>query len=182
MNIKTHQFLLAENPLENNQEELFIYSALTGERALLKLNMTEIEELFETPDRPNLHTICYTPFQTGVPEFHDIILFDNIDIPENKIEEILQDAGKWFKKFLLSEDEQIEQETRIKRVKSVLKDFNKENEGLKIIHHTETKQWMIIYEDIIKIFESEDDADDFLITEMNIDQEFLDKGFVNEIN
>jgi hypothetical protein len=104
------------------------------------------------------------------------------DNTENKTGLYSEDTGKWFKNFLLSEDEQIEQETRIKRVKSVLKDFNKENEGLKIIHHTETKQWMIIYEDIIKIFESEDDADNFLITEMNIDQEFLDKGFVNEIN
>jgi hypothetical protein len=181
MKKQSHQFFLADNPFEINDEDIFIYSALKGERALLKVNMIEIEELFGTPFPENTHTIYYAPSQTGEPEFHHISIIDNIDIPEKNISLFLMEAGLWFKSLLINEDKQIQKDMKTKAVEPVLKDFNSTTKGLKIIHDQTEKKWMAIFNDSIKVFDSEEHTDDWLINEMNIEEDLLDKGCINEI-
>ena len=176
-----HQFFLAENPLETNDEDVFVYSAGKGERAFLKITDVEIEELFEEPDPVHTHTIYYAPSQTGDPEFHRIALIDNIDIPENYTALFLKEVGQWFKTLLINEDKQIQKEMKTKTVEPALKDFSNSIKGLKIIHDHSENKWMLIFNDTVKVFNTEEETDEWLVNTMNIDEDLLDKGCVNEI-
>ena len=87
---KTHKYLLCENPINNKDLELFIYSVREGKRALIEIKNIEMEELFKTPEPGHAFTLYFVSKETGLPEFHELTIFDNRDVPDHKISIVLK--------------------------------------------------------------------------------------------
>jgi hypothetical protein len=176
-----HQFLLAENPLKPDEEELYIYSRQKGERALFKVSTIDTEEIFETFEEGPLNIVYFSSSDTGDPEFYHIELHDNIEIELKAVESITQEALKWFKQFLIKQDQFIQTQSKAKRKQEILQDFSESVKGLKLIHDHSSKKWLLIYEDLSQVFSSEVEADQWMKRELKIDEHILENGCVNEL-
>ncbi len=176
-----HQFLLAENPLNAEEEELYIYSAVKGERALFKVSSLDPEEIFEIFEEGPANLVYFSSFDTGDPEFYHIEMHDNIEISSKAVEDITLEALKWFKQFLIKQDQFMQAESKSKRKPEILQDFSDELKGLKLIHDHGSKKWLLIHENNSILFPSEDEADQWMKKELMIDHHILENGCVNEL-
>ena len=175
---KTHKFLLCENPVGNDNIELYIYSTREGKRALIEIKFLETADVFESFDNNPAYTLYYTSKETGFPEFHELSVFDNWDVPDHKISVVLKEAGKWYKNYMIWDEKQSFEGIPNE---ALIKDYNKKLKGLKIIYSKAAEKWMVVFRGKIKVFNTELEADHWLIKDMNINEDDLNDGVVNEI-
>lgn len=178
MKRKTHKFLLCENPVNNKNLELYIYSTRKGKRALFEVKTIEISDLFDVPDSDHVYTVYFVSKDTGLPKFHELTVFDNQDIPDHKISVVLKDAGKWYKNYLIWAERQIFKGTS---KEPFLKDCNYKVKGLKIIYSEYAGKWVVIFRGKIMIFESEEKVFSRLSSELNVDENYFTDGIINRV-
>lgn len=174
-----YKFLLAENPFSNGKFEDFIFSGRKNKRGLIKIKELDISDLYKKAEEKNIYTVYFTSKDTGLPEFYELSFTDIWDIPDNKINVILKDAGKWYKNYLIWEENQM---NKVLNTPPLLKDYSSNIKGLKIIYSNFNKKWLVIFKGKIKIFLSEQDMNNWLINDMKIDEKLLNKGFINVLN
>ena len=158
------------------QEHQFIFSGKQNKHCILLTKPISINDIIAEATNPNGVTLFYASIDTGLPEFWDISLFENINTPKEKIAAVLKDAKKWFKSYLLHEEHKIVEgitEPLIKDFSDILK--------LKIIY-TEGKGWLAIYRAKVMFFETEPEMDNWLINKMNISESKLEQGYINIID
>ena len=178
MKNKTHHYLLAENPINNVNGEIFIYSTRYQKRALISVNRIEIEDIMQRPGGDDGYTLYFESKSTGLPEFHELTVFDNIDTPDHKVPVILKDAGKWYKNYLIWEEKQ---KFDGLDTEPLLKDYNDGIRGLKIIRGSDGSKFMSIFRGKIEVFDSVEELFAWIVGNYKIEEDLLDKGFINKI-
>jgi len=177
--LKSYKYLLAENPINPDVNELFIFSARKNKRGLIQIKTLEISDLYNRSENDFIYTVFFVSKETGLPEFYELSFIDNFDVPEHKISVVLKDAGKWYKNYLIWEEKQISESSN---KEPLLKDFSESVKGLKIVYSEFAEKYLVIFRAKIKIFEDSEALFYWLIQDMNIDKKLLSEGFINKPN
>lgn len=172
------RFLLAESPVNNKKFEQFIYTSRTGERALIQTESVEMLRIIETADEKEFFPLFFTSKSTGLPEFYILSIVDNIDTPDENIQALLKDTGKWYKNFLVWEEKQMFEG---QPEKPVLKDYNSKVKGLKIIVSQSDNMWIFIFRGRVKVFSSDIVGLKWVSEEFNFSKADLSDGHVNNL-
>ena len=167
------KFLLAESPVNNTKFEQYIYSARVGARALIQTESVEMTSVIESAEEPDVFPLFFVSKSSGLPEFYLLNIIDNIDLPEDNIQVVLKDAGKWYKNFLIWEEKQMFEGVE---EKPILKDYTHKVKGLKIIVSQAENMSIFIFRGRVRVFSSDKAGFKWLTDEFGVNQADLLAG------
>jgi hypothetical protein len=172
--MKTSKYLICNDILaiENQPAEFILHNQ--HPRFLAKVESLEFEEIENRPEKPFADVLYINP--EGALDIYRIEAFEFLDRAND--EDILDElfpARDFYIKYL----QQMDQEEGNKPGFPV-KDFSPELPGLKILQGHGS--WTLVYNGVIAEFDSEDNMNEFLEQDLEIEEELLDKGIINQFD
>ncbi len=172
--MKTSRYLICNDILASEDQPAEFIFHNQHPRFLAKVESLEFEEIENRPEKP-FADVLYINTE-GVLEIYRIEAYEFLERADD--EEILDDLFP-ARDFYTSYLQQLDQEDGNKPGFPV-KDFSPELPGLKILHGHET--WTVVYNGVIAEFDSEDNMNEFLEHDLEIEEDLLDQGVINQFN
>jgi len=172
--MKTSKFLICNDILANEDQPAEFILHNQHPRFLAKVESLEFNEIENTPEKPFADVLYIN--SKGTMEIYRIEAYEFYERADD--EEVLENlfpSRDFYTQYL----QQMDQEDGNKPGFPV-KDFSPELPGLKILHGHET--WTVVYNGVIAEFDSEDNMNEFLEQDLEIEEELLDKGVINQFD
>ena len=170
--MKTPKFLICSDPLQEDASEMLLHSHKP--RFLALVTPIAFTDIVKRPEKPFADALYVNA--DGAMDIYRIVATEIYDKSEE--EDVLDElfpATDYFCKYL----QLMEKEEGLNPGFPV-KDFSPELPGLKILHAPGL--WSVVYNGVVAEFDTEDEMDDFLESDLGIETEMLDKGVINQFD
>lgn len=172
--MKTSKYLICNDILvdESQPAEFILHNQ--HPRFLAKVESLDFEEIEKRPEKPFVDVLYIN--SDGAMEIYRLEVYEFFDRASD--EDILDElfpARDFYTQYL----QQMDKEEGHKPGFPV-KDFSPELPGLKILQGHGT--WTVVYNGVIAEFDSEDSMNEFLEQDLEIEEDLLDKGIINQFD
>lgn len=172
--MKTSKYLICNDILagESQPAEFILHNQ--HPRFLAKVESLEFEEIENRPEKPFADVLYINP--EGALEIYRLEAYEFFERADD--EDILDElfpARDFYTQYLQQMDQEEGNKTGFP-----VKDFSSELPGLKILQGHGT--WTVIYNGVIAEFDSEDNMNEFLEHDLELEEDLLDKGIINQFD
>ncbi len=172
--MKTSKYLVCTDILakEGEPSEFILHNY--HPRFLAKIEALDFEELDNQPEKPFADVLYInSKGQLEIFRLEVCQYFERAD--EEDIMDELFPAREYYTRYLQDIDKE-----EVGKTGYPVKDFSPELPGLKIMQGHDT--WTVIYNGVVAEFESEDSMNEFLEHDLEIEQDLLDQGIINQFD
>ena len=170
--MKTSKYLICNDILAQGDQPAEFILHNHHPRFLAKVEELDFEELESRPEKP-FADILYVNGEGAMVIYRLTVTEYYERAEEDEVLDELFPARDYYTQYI----QDIEAEDGGKEGFPV-KDFSLELPGLKILRSS--INWTVIYNGVIAEFNTEEEMDEFLETDLDIEPELLDKGVINE--